>query len=142
MASKVTTLSEVFVTVITFERTVTCVLSKVISKIAWFLKHAFTIRIVTLKKQVISLCLWVLYFYHLMPIFGCILEGLSLTLVGCNDSFILNFNVLAVFSVKFSLWLSLFALSLSWSAHRSCAMVRIYLFIVLFLNSLFYNFVR
>ena len=142
MASKITTLSEVFVTVITFERTVTCVLSKVISKIAWFLKHAFTIRIVTLKKQVISLCLWVFYFYHLMPIFGCILEGLSLTLVGCNDSFVLNFNALGVFSVNFSLWLSLFALSLSWSAHRSCAMVRIYLFIVLFLNSLFYNFVR
>ena len=135
MTSKVTALSEVFVTVITFERTVTCMLSKVISKIAWFLKHAFTIRIITLKKQVISLRLWVLYFDHLMPIFGSILEGLSLTLIRCNDDIVIGFNVLVVFGIIFRIRLSLFALSLSLGAHRSCTAVRI-LFIVLFFKSL------
>ena len=81
MTSKITALSEIFVTIIAFEWTVACVLPEVISQVTGLLKHAFAARVIAFEEQVVSIGLRILNLYHLMPIFGSIFEGLPFSLV-------------------------------------------------------------
>lgn len=76
VAAQVTTLGESLLAEGAFERAETCVLPEVISKVAALLEYASTLRVLALKVQLYSLCLWVLDSDSLVPLLGYPFKGL------------------------------------------------------------------
>lgn len=77
MSAKISTLSEGLSTVVARERSLTSVLSEMVSEVATFLKGTITVRVLAFKEQLDTLRCRVLHFNSLMPLFRDTNKGLG-----------------------------------------------------------------